>query len=421
MKDINADRACSDGVATVLKVCLGLFLVLLFVVVAGGVAAVFLTPKTYYSKVTMEVRPDGPAAPASAYDPQFVASQFEAIQKTNILDRVIGRLTLTAIWAPPGKTLSEQEAYTKLRQSMRLQEVRNTGLIEIGVYDTDPQRAADIANEIAIIYQEKRREHANEGPVREFDLLEKEIQQQRQKVDAVAQSAMQIRARDGIVDSDPDKEDSSLEIAQQHSSIGGGEKSEKKIMVFEAKRVLALMDSGKPEDFRELIDVQHIDDQMISKNLALLEKASAEETRLKSLGVAENDPLVTEQEAQMKSCRVILNERLAGTRARMADMLDTAKKRLAEIEEEERRQGLWVDKQKQMSEYVAAKHKLIAERHVLEEKLLTYEQKKMDLTIRRPGAVIWEKAEPATGPENPLVALLQRVRRRYGTSQYHDE
>jgi len=205
-----------------IKFCLGLiltsFLTMLFVALVTAGATIYFVPKEYFSKVTMEVKPISPqvsvlGASANTYDPQFTATQFVILQKTEILYPVIDRLNLVKDYAPRGEKLSVQDAYTRLKGSMKLQEVRNTGLIEIGVYDTDAQRAANIANTIAVIYKEKRWEDAATNVGRGIDQLTDELEKQRQRTEDAGTLAMQIRSRNDITDPDPDKEFSTIGIA----------------------------------------------------------------------------------------------------------------------------------------------------------------------------------------------------------------
>src|SRR5688572_19007602 len=147
----------------VIKLRMGLILLTFFLVMVTAGVTTYFMPKEYFSKVTMEVKTDnsGPidvfgSGRQRSYDPQFVATQFQILQKTEILYPVIERLELVKEFSPPGQRLPLQEVYFRLKRSMQTQEVRNTGLIEIGVYDTNAQRAANIANTIAVVYQEKR-------------------------------------------------------------------------------------------------------------------------------------------------------------------------------------------------------------------------------------------------------------------------
>jgi capsular polysaccharide biosynthesis protein len=306
MHDGNVIEVSAPPLARVLGKVVSVLAITLALLLIGAGAIVYLWPARYFSKVTMEVRPDWPDPPDAfqpgnsprAYDPQFIATQFEALEESRILFPVIDRLELTKAYAAPGQTISRQDAYAQLRKSMKLQEVRNTGLIEIGVYDRDPQRAANIANTIAITYQEKRREHSGETLNSILNPLQQELEAQQQELYAAEKAARGIQASNGITDADPSKEDSSLGF----SEIG-----------------------------------------------------------LKSIESLANGTPVEE----IKKAKI--------------------------------------------AEYVAAKAKEFQERHALEEKELAYEKKKMGLSVRPATAVIWEKAEPAASPDNPVAALLQRV------------
>ena len=91
------------------------------------------------------------------YDPQFVATQFQILQTTEILYPVIERLELVKEFSPVGQKLPMEQVCRRLRRAMQLNDVRNTALIDVGIYDTDHQRAANIANTIGVVYVERRR------------------------------------------------------------------------------------------------------------------------------------------------------------------------------------------------------------------------------------------------------------------------
>jgi capsular polysaccharide biosynthesis protein len=54
-------------------------------------------------------------------------------------------------WTRNGHRPSREEAYQLLRHRLDLDEVRNTNLLQISVFDTDPEEAANIANEIVTV------------------------------------------------------------------------------------------------------------------------------------------------------------------------------------------------------------------------------------------------------------------------------
>src|SRR5438105_12125460 len=111
----------------------------------------------------MEIKPDNTRAvdavnygPMNRTDPQFVSTQFQILQKNEILYKVIDDLDLIHKLSPPGQTYPKPTVAITLVKDMQVQESRNTSLIEVGVYNTDRFLARDIAQDIARVYQDKR-------------------------------------------------------------------------------------------------------------------------------------------------------------------------------------------------------------------------------------------------------------------------
>ena len=206
----DAPRRSLAGRGCLIGACVFLLLPVTFI------AAFVFAPSRYYSKVTMEVRADPPesAKPfesaVRSYDPQFVTTQFQILQKSEILYPVIERLDLVKEFSSPNHPLTKQQVYLRLKGSMQLEEVRNTGLIEIGVYDTDPQRAANIANTIAVVYRDLRRADIMNDRQRELEPVEDEVAQQRKIVEDMAARSAELRSTGGIDDPDPESSNSVL-------------------------------------------------------------------------------------------------------------------------------------------------------------------------------------------------------------------
>ena len=181
-----------------------------------------LLPPVYFSKVAMEVKPDN-SGPINGIlrgreplrvDPQFVSTQFNILQKKEILNQVIDNLKLVEAWSPEGKLLPLQSVYAKLLDMLALRQLRDTGIIEVGVYSTDPQEATNIANTIAIVYQQKRLTDVQKNIDKGMEQLRDEVDKQRKRAEESATEAAAIRERDGIVDPDPDSRGSTLTFSK---------------------------------------------------------------------------------------------------------------------------------------------------------------------------------------------------------------
>ncbi len=188
-----------------------------------------LLPPVYLSKVAMEVKPDNSGNSdrvrtiiisdgRSRTDPQFVSTQLNILQKTEILYQVIDNLKLVESWSTTDRPLTLQSTYAKLLNMLALREVRDTGLIEVGVYSTDPQEAANIANTIAVVYQQKRLSDLQKNMDKGLEGLRDEVEKQRKRADEAAVEMARMRERFGVVDSNPTDYGSTLGTSKEIAS-----------------------------------------------------------------------------------------------------------------------------------------------------------------------------------------------------------
>lgn len=396
----------------IIRLRIGLILLTFFLVMVTAGVTVYFLPKEYFSKVTMEVKPDysgkvstfGPGSLRDTYDPQFVATQFQILQKTEILYPVIERLDLVKEFSPPGVRLPMQQVYFRLKGAMKLQEVRNTGLIEVGVYDTDSQRAANIANAIAVVYQDKRQTDLEKNTEGGLEQLKDEVERKRKEVEQTSSAAMQIRARDGIVDPDPDKENSNVGTTTPTRVMVQSQKSEQEIRVVELERQLELINSLSPEQLQDALKTLGIDDPTVLRNLPLLQDATAERARLTSLGLGVNHPRIRALDAQMATYSKILADQLNTIKITQANKLRLEKDKLAALQSAEQNSRVEEAAEKtKMAEYIEAKNKAIQARKILDTLELSYQQQKMLESVKHPTARIWERAEKSDYHAKPNV------------------
>jgi capsular exopolysaccharide synthesis family protein len=393
---------------------MGLVLLTFFLVmVTAGVTTYFL-PKKYYSRVIMEVKQDksdpvqtfGPGSFRQTYDPQFVATQFHILQSTEILYPVIERLDLIKEFSPPGQRLPLQQVYGQLLGSMRTQEIRNTGMIEIGAKDTDAQRAANIANAIAVVYQEERQRDLDQNVSRGLEQLKDEVEKRRKEMEDASALAMQIRAREGIVDSDPDKDNSTISMSAGPTSVllRQTQMNEQQIRVVELERQLEMINSLSPEQLQDALKTLGIDDSTVSRNLPLLQDATAERAKLSSLGLGVNHPRIKALDAQMATYTKILADQLNTIKITQANRLRLEKDKLSGLEtmaKESRSDD--IKEKASLVEYVDAKNKYIQARKLYDSVQISYVTQKMNGVVKGESAKIWQKAEKAEYQSEPNV------------------
>ena len=155
----------------------------------------------------LEVLTDG-NAPFSGRDsrinPAFLAVQTQALRRPEILAPVVERLGLRQTFS-----LSSPEAAARLSRSLNIRRI-DTGLIEVGVYDQDPRRAADIANTIAIVFKDRRLHDLQSNIDRRLAQLRVEVEAQRKRAEEARAEMDQVRDRDGIVDPAPNDSNAAI-------------------------------------------------------------------------------------------------------------------------------------------------------------------------------------------------------------------
>lgn len=382
-----------------------IILVLLLVVITAGVVTYFL-PKQYVSTVTMQIRQNARAlqvfdrAGGQGFDPRFLSTQFQIIQRKEMLYPVIEALGLEKKWGMPNR----EQAYFRLVRMIRIQEIRNTELIQISVFSTDNKEAMEVANRIAEEYQKRRLSEESEFMTRSLSQLEQEVDKQRATVAQLQEKMTRIRQETGIQDLNPDTADGGiqaentilLQVEQQVSQEG--------------LRVAALR--AKYEQVSKMTDEQimrslttlEIEDPSITQLLPLYQEAASEEARMLNAGLGVNHPNVKALRAkkevmarQLAEQTVVLRKTLETNLAIAVDGLDKLQEKLNTARSDQQ-------KAKTTSAgYYEAKNNWLQARKVLEAAETRLKTEMMERNMPESPATIWEAAEVSLVPAKPNV------------------
>jgi capsular exopolysaccharide synthesis family protein len=401
----------------VIKVRSGIIaLTFLLVVITAGITCYFL-PRQYYSKVTMEVKPDDARLKIfsnegmrGTTDLRFAPTQFQIIQQKEILYPVIDSLKLVDKWSAKGPALPREAVYYKLRKAMDMHEVRNTDLLEIGVYSTDSKEAADIANSIAVVYQDKRRTDQETLLNRGLSQLEEEVNKQRKKVEEASADAARIRVQEKIVDLNPEIIENADTADTQRVLADEKEANDARVRVAELKTQLEQIEKLKPEEVMVALHLLNIDDPTIIKILPLYQESVAQEATMLNSGLGIKHPKVLSLRATKDVYQKQLSDQIEALRHSLATRLTISQTTLASLEEKlTNTKDAYTTKKNQSSEYIEAKSKYIQAKRILEQAELKYNSEKMQGQITFTPAKIWEKAEPAIYPTKPNVPIYMAL------------
>ena len=173
--------------------------VIILIVVLVAATVTFFQPKIYMSASLIKVEQERLTIDVfsqqgySGYDPYFLQTQYEIIQSQKILYPVIARFNLTHRWNPGGDPLPMEVVFRIFKRKMQVQRYRDTSLIEIRVLDQDASLAADLANEIAKVFEQDRLEVKREATMKGLLKLQEEMARQQAKLTTAQNKVEKLR------------------------------------------------------------------------------------------------------------------------------------------------------------------------------------------------------------------------------------
>jgi succinoglycan biosynthesis transport protein ExoP len=390
-----------------------ILLAFLLVVITAAIVSYF-QPREYQSSVFVEVRSTaqnprifGTTDPnLPIHDPQLAPTVYQVIQRTGILYSVIEELKLQDKWAREGFHPTRDQAYQMLRRKLEVDEVRNTDLLQISVFNTNPQEAADIANKIVEVYQVKRVEEEKDILNRAVMTMNEEVTKQFKKVDEAATEVSRIRDEEHIVDLNPEgTEDTQAPVntivVKQEGAVN---EAEAKVATLQSR--MDQIEKLKGEELMRMLSTLDIQDPTIQKTLPAYQEAAAQVALLLNSGLGDRHPKVQalrasmdvyakQLEQQVGSIRIALEKNLKGAQATR----DELKKRLDEINTKQ------LANKKLSSTYTRAKNTYIKERLLLDSVRQRAQSQTMELAMPRVAVSVKQVAEPSSFPARPRVAL----------------
>lgn len=385
-------------------------LTFLLVMITAAITTYFV-PREYLSTVTIEVKSDDTVLKIfsnqeglrGSMDPKLAPTQRKILESKEILYPVIEQLDLLKTWGVYQR-MTKEEAFKKLHNSMEMTELRNTDMIVIGIYDTDAKLAAQIANTIARVYQEKRRSDLEQILNKGLKQLKDEVDKQRKIVEDAQAEAARIRMEQGIVDLYPESLDNVETTDTRNVQTDEDKANEARIAVATLKTQIQQTETLKPEEMMVALRTLNLDDPTVTKILPLYQDSVVEEARLLNSGLGQKHPKVTALRAQKEVYQKQLLDAVTALRSSLTTKLKINEATLGEIEKKLEQSKDAYQKGKILSkEYLQAKSAYIQAKKVLEGAQLKFSTEGMQKQITIIPAKIWEVAEESRNPARPNV------------------
>ncbi len=160
------------------------------------------TARISIKKDNYDISPVLELQPAMQFDPYWIQTEFERIQSRSVLHPVLVALELDKDLAKRYKvnSVTTNETYLWLKDSVNLKQHRNTSIIEITVYNENRERAAEIANKIAEVYRDRREAHLTNISLKGVKALEEELVMQTQSITNQQHQVDTLRSNLGVPD-----------------------------------------------------------------------------------------------------------------------------------------------------------------------------------------------------------------------------
>ena len=396
----------------VIRVRLPLIVLVFLLVVLTAAVVTYFMPKEFASTVTMQVKQNDtlmtifPGQNGIGFDPRFLTTQFEIIQRKEMLYPVIDSLGLEQRWKGAYGFSSKEQAYFRLRNMIDVREIRNTELIQIIVMSTDRQEAAEIANRIAEEYEKKRIEDQQQMVSRSLTQLQDEVEKQRKKVEDLRNEATKIRTENKISDFSPDTLQDPRDAANEVYQAVEQQVSTERLRVSSLRAKYEQIAKLTDDQVMRSITTLEIADPTISQILPLYQEASSEEARMLQSGLGVNHPTVKSLRAKKEVMAKQLEQQIGSLRTSLEANLNIANASLKELEArlEEAKQNQQNTKTRSAG-YFDAKNNYIQAKNVLEAAVMRLSTESMNRKMPQNPATIWERAEPASAPSRPRVML----------------
>ena len=387
-------------------------LVFLLVVITTGVVTYFL-PRQYESSVTMQINQNDTymklfddRGGGRGFDPRFITTQFEIIQRKEILYPVIEALGLEQKWKKLYGIVGKEQTVFRLRRMIDVREIRNTELIQISVLDQDKNEASEIANRIAEEYQ-RRRIGEQQGTVnRSLIQLKDEVAKQSRRVDELRAEAQKIRIENDIQDLNPDSVVDPMQAANEVLLSVEQQVSTERLRVSSLRTKYEQISKLTDDQIMRSISTLDVQDPTILQMLPQYQEVASEEARLLNSGLGSNHPTVKSIRAKKDVMSKQLASQIASLRASMEANIRIGEESIKELEQRllESKAAQQTSKTR-ASGYYEAKNNYIQAKKILEAAEMRLSTETMQRTMPQDPAVIWERAEPADFPSRPRVLL----------------
>ena len=395
------------------------------IVVTAGVLFTYQMPKVYVASAVIAVKEESPDVKVwgrerTGYDPLFLRTQFEIIQSRPVLEDATRRLNLNEKLGRAYGYLtalgdkSFERTLKILAGAMKVQQYRDTNLIEIQIElsepkESAPREAADTANMIASVYRSQSILRSREATERALEALHKSFKERELKVSEAERALDEVRLKYKISIVSPMSSESSGQtldnVAMSHLE---GQLIQERLNLEEKKaRYEKVRDLPK----EELLDVAAyvVGDPALAALVAQKRRTQVERERLLEDAYGPKHPNVVAAQAVIDELATKIDEALNGLMAGVEADYEAAQAKFKALQEmlEDMKTSDMTAQGEGYREFNRAFDDLAHAKRIRNALEIRYVQEQIELQIPRTTVEMIEPAKPSEWDEQvrPNVKL----------------
>ena len=385
--------------------------------IVTGTAYTLMMPKKFTATTQLEVREDEMdvdpfferQTSRLGYNPFFLMTQEKVMKSRPVLEEVIRNLNLQKVW---GAEINDDKspvppelALQILQRSVRVEQDRDTTLMNISATSEDSKLAAAIANEIANVYRDRRLFAKRREIQRAIDAMSNEVRKQQERVEEAEAELERIRQERGIALIG--RGQMGIRVESTRLNMVENERSAARVEMLVRK---ARMDQLEGLEGDKLMDAAAYivqDPTLLSIRQQLIDSQVSLQLMLNTGVMGANHPDVLRLQGAVDELRRQLDSALAGLKAGVKADYEVARQKYEALDEElnKIKTSDITSEGENYLPFDRAERNANVQRDILTALRARITQTGIEVEVPRTAVEIIEEAEEPDRPSSPLVVL----------------
>ena len=385
--------------------------------IVTGTAYTLMMPKKFTATTQLEVREDAMdvdpfyerQASRIGYNPFFLMTQEKIMKSRPVLTEVIRNLNLQKLW---GMELNEDKspvtpelALQILSRSLRVEQDRDTTLMNVSATSEDPKRAAEIANEVANVYRDRRLFAKRREIQHAIDAMSNEVRKQQERVEEAEAELERIRQERGIALIG--RGQMGIRVEATRLNMLEGERSSARVEMLVRKARMDQLDGLEGDRLMDAAAYIVQDPTLMGIRQQLIDSEVSLQLMIKNGVIGENHPDVLRLKGAVDELRRQLASALEGLKAGVRADYEVARQKYEALDEElgKIKTSDIASEGENYLPFDRAERNVSVQRDILTALRARITQTGIEVEVPRTTVEIIEEAEAPDRPTSPLVVL----------------